>query len=132
MSQVINYFFFNKRIFKGIRIVDKLSLVFKSILIFFKIGSSSSTRSRADIVNSLRIDSSTDESTCKGNSMRCSSINSDILRFFLSLKQFNIFRFQWKMLIKIRIINRIKSLNKFLLLIIWRIMKSPRNKSHIL
>ena len=132
MSQVINNFFFNKRIFKSVRIVDKLSLVFKSILIFFKIGSSSSTRSRADIVNSLRIDSSTDESTCKGNSMRCSSINSDILRFFLSFKQFYIFRFQCEMLIKIRIINRIKSLNKFLLLIVWRIIKSPRNKSHIL
>ena len=83
---MINHYLFDIDIFKSVRIINKLGLVFDSILIFLESIRSSSVGSRTNIVDSLGIHSSTDKAADKSDSVRCSSIDGNILWFFLSLQ----------------------------------------------
>jgi hypothetical protein len=85
-SEMIDNYFFNIDVFKCVRVIDKLSLVFNSVLIFLEGGGSSSVGPRTHIIDSFGLNSSTDQTAHKSNSMGSTSINGDILRLFLSLQ----------------------------------------------
>ena len=132
MSQIVDNYFLYVEIFKSIRIINKLWLVIYSVLIRFKLLCSSSIASWRNIVNSFRCDTTSDKPINECNCMRSSSINCNVLRFLLSFEKSNIFWIFSKTLVKIRIIDRINSLNKVFVFVIWRIIQTAWNKSFVL
>lgn len=64
--------------------------------------------------------------------MRCSPVYSDISWLLLSFKQSHVLRFYLELLVKIRIIDRIHSLNVLLVLVVLRPREPARDEPLVL
>ena len=64
--------------------------------------------------------------------MRGPAVNCDVLGLFLAFQQTDILGLLREMLIKIRVINRINSLNEALILVVWRVHQPATDKPLVL
>ena len=127
MSQIINDCFLNIKIFKRIRVIDKLRFVIYSVLIWFELLSSSTVATWTNIKNSFRCYSTRYDPIYKSNSVRSSAINRNVLRFLFSFQKPNIFWIFCKILVKIWVINWINSVNEIFVLIVRWIFQTTWN-----
>ncbi len=132
MAQIVDNNFLDIEVFKSIRISNELRLVFNTLLIGFELLCSSSIAAWTNVVYALwsypTWNQPIDESYCMGSP----TINCDVLRFFLSLKQTNVVWFFSKMLVQVRVINRINAIDEVLILVIRRVHKSTTDQAFIL
>jgi hypothetical protein len=103
--QVVNHYFFDIDVFKCVRVVDELCFVLQSVGVFFESVGSSTVRTRTDIVDPLRLHSSRDEPADEGNRVRCTSIDCDVLRLFLALKELYVLGGGAEVLVEVGIID---------------------------
>lgn len=132
VPQVVNDYLLNIQVLESIWIVDQLRFIFYSLLIWFELLSSTTIASWAHIVYSLWSNSTRNEAIYEGDRMRGSSINRDVLGFFLSFQQTDVFWIFRKVLVQVRVINWVNPLDKALVFVVGWVHKSARYEAEIL
>ena len=131
-SQVIYDNLLDINVFKSIGIVNELGLVLDSLLIRFEVLSSSAIWAWRNVIDSLRRNTSWNESTNKCDCMWGAAINGDVLWLLLSFQKLNVFGVNSKVLIKIGVIYRIDTFNIIFVFVVRRSCQSTRDKAFIL